>query len=250
MGTYADYVAELKLACRSRGHTLRRIGFSPGKVRLPLYSVTTRVGSRHWPRVAIVAGIHGDETSGPLAILDYLKLAGNVTRARFPVRFLPVANPYGYDKGARRNAENKDLNRGWRGALRGERQLLYSAVSKSVRCFVSLHEDDEAPGLYMHVYGSGAKVEAEYRRVLRAGERKMPVNFRSKIYGMRAHRGFVWNTKDGSFENRMHHEGVPFVIAVEVSDKTAMAKRKSALTAIMSSVISRATTGFSPRDGR
>src|SRR5207302_1171863 len=77
------------------------------------------VGSKTRPCLALMAGVHGDEYDGILALQE-------VTREIEPSRLqgalivIPVANPFAFEQSQRRTPEDdKDLNRVFPGSSRG-----------------------------------------------------------------------------------------------------------------------------------
>ncbi len=77
----------------------------------PHLSIEVLVGRRHRPCLALVAGVHGDEYDGILALQE---LAREISPEQLAGTLLlvPVANPFAFAAGQRRTPEdNTDLNR-------------------------------------------------------------------------------------------------------------------------------------------
>jgi hypothetical protein len=108
-------------------------------------------------RLAIFAGIHGDEPAGVHALVDLLKeLEANPWLGRaYRIHIYPLCNPTGYEDGTRFSRSGKDLNREfWRGSLEPEvgiieRELLLNKFHG----IISLHSDDTSDGVYGFVRG-------------------------------------------------------------------------------------------------
>jgi predicted deacylase len=115
-------------------------------------------GGGDYFRVGIFAAIHGDEIAGAFAAVRFLQqLAANPAPARgYEIYVYPVCNPSGYEDGTRQARCGKDLNREfWVGSREPEVQLLERQI-RTLRFdgMISLHADDESPGLYAFALGS------------------------------------------------------------------------------------------------
>ncbi|MBI5732977.1 succinylglutamate desuccinylase/aspartoacylase family protein [Candidatus Jorgensenbacteria bacterium] len=110
-------------------------------------------------RVLVVSGIHGNEPSGPYAIAKYL-LQNKKTEKGIDIA--PILNPTGFEKGTRKNAGGKDLNRFFFDqAIRGEPEECTIArnflkrVTKPYELLLSIHEDYERKEFYLYEAGNG-----------------------------------------------------------------------------------------------
>src|SRR3989338_3435120 len=81
----------------------------------PLYMITHGEGDI---RVALSAGIHGDEPAGVEALLRFLegtqgRINNGIRKWGMMYKFtvLPCTNPAGFERGTRENINGKDLNR-------------------------------------------------------------------------------------------------------------------------------------------
>jgi predicted deacylase len=92
------------------------------------------------PLVVILAGLHGDENSGPLTILDWLR---GMDKVKFDCSLFPLANNLGWDTNSRR-WEEFDLNRAFnqkKGPL-FVRQMMKILRASPPAIFLDLHEAD------------------------------------------------------------------------------------------------------------
>src|SRR5688572_21042665 len=94
-------------------------------------------------------GIHGDEPSGPLAVLRLLE------EDHWPVANLwlvPCLNPTGFDRNLRENAAGIDLNRDYRHLTTREVIAHIAWLNRQPNFDLSLilHEDWEANGFYVY----------------------------------------------------------------------------------------------------
>ncbi len=119
------------------------------------------------PRSAIVlAGTHGDEIAGPLALRQFWKdAATHAMLARFRILFLPLINPIGYARGIRGNG-NVDLNRHFeRPTAQTENEIVLDFLREErAELLVSLHEDVSAHCFYM--YESGVRERALFSQIV------------------------------------------------------------------------------------
>ncbi len=175
--------------------------------------------------VVIIAGIHGNERSGPVAarrILDEVDLL----RGRLIV--IPVANPEAYEAGTRRSPDGGDLNRRFPvheraggasdGAQRDEsptlkrgsptdrlaRSLLARVVAWQPDMVIDFHESDrywsetEGPAIVLPPSGTGSELVLELLELPELGEF-----------------GFTGSPPSGSLVYALDGRGVPSYI-VEV----------------------------------
>lgn len=115
--------------------------------------LTLRAYRRPFPgatkNVYLSAGIHGDEPSGPLALLQLLE------ENRWPdanLWMVPCLNPPGFELNQRENADGIDLNRDYR-HLRTAEVAAHAAWLQAQPRFdltLILHEDWESNGFYVY----------------------------------------------------------------------------------------------------
>ena len=100
--------------------------------------------------IAIAAGVHGDETAAPWALLSLVR-DGLLDRS-FAYRIWPCTNPSGYAAGTRVNAEGADINRsfGGGGSTPEARAILTANRDRRFALSLDLHEDHEAAGFYCY----------------------------------------------------------------------------------------------------
>ena len=132
-------------------------------LRFPLLAVAAGAG----PRSAIIlAGTHGDEVAGPLALLQFWEDAANHAHLE-GVRFLclPLINPVGFARGIRGNGV-VDLNRHFdRPTAQPENEIALDFLRQQrAELLVSLHEDVTSPCFYM--YESGVRERALFARIV------------------------------------------------------------------------------------
>jgi len=116
--------------------------------RLSNGALVARIGWRG-PRLAVVAGLHGDETSGPLALLEWACSAPEpLVPPGMQVWLAPLLNNLGWDAGVR-EWEGLDLNRSFlpgRKEPEFMRPLHRDWRRRPPDLLLDLHEDAENPG--------------------------------------------------------------------------------------------------------
>src|SRR5260221_6463325 len=116
-------------------------------------------GTRPWlrrdmsggaPPVYFSAGIHGDEISGPVALLEMLRQPNFF--AGFSTTIFPILNPDGLARGTRGNAGGIDLNRDYRNPQSAEIRRHLETLKTLARfdSAMMLHEDFEGVGAYLY----------------------------------------------------------------------------------------------------
>ena len=214
---YFSYIQKLTSICAQRHFRLEVISFVGKRNEYPLFKVTIP-GNAH-KTVCFSAGIHGDEISGSFAMLKLLKSI-NFKKQNVPkIILFPVANPTGFHACRERNFQNINLNRHFRNhTFKKENRALYNTMKKeNVHCFMALHGDDVNTCAYLHAYIRNEQPILHPRKILTSINRYIPICKKSRIFSMQAYNGLIVQPKpDGSFEERMHHEGIPYSFCLEM----------------------------------
>lgn len=132
-------------------------------LRFPILTVAVGDG----PHSAIIlAGTHGDEVAGPLALLEFWEDEASHALTE-DIRFLcmPLINPFGFARGIRGNGV-VDLNRHFeRPTAQPENTIVLDFLLRHrAELLVSLHEDVTSPCFYM--YESGVRERARFARIV------------------------------------------------------------------------------------
>jgi protein MpaA len=186
------YASDVEAAARADGWTVRHLSATASGPR-PWFQRAAKTGPGA-PSVYFSAGIHGDEVSGPFALLELLRRPGFF--AEFDVTIFPILNPNGLIKNLRGNADGIDLNRDYRNSKSGEIASHIEALRTLPRFHAAmmLHEDWEGVGAYLYELndemppGLGAKIIA-------AMGRYVPIDMRPEIEEVPAFGG-VLSRKD------------------------------------------------------
>ena len=198
--SYARDVEELG---RAGGWTIRHLSPTTSGAR-PWLHRAARTG-RGAPRVYLSAGIHGDEISGPLAMLEMLRHADFF--AAFDVKIFPILNPDGLARGTRTNADGIDLNRDYRRPKSVE-VASHIETLKTLGRFdaaMMLHEDFEGDGVYLYELND-ALSSTLGGEIIAAMGRHIPIDMRPVIEEVPAHGGVISRKEivamRGPIENR------------------------------------------------
>jgi protein MpaA len=198
------YIAEVENAARAAAWTVRYL--SPMEIGpRPWFQRIASDGDSALPRLYLSAGIHGDEISGPLALLEMIRQPGFF--AEFDVTMFPILNPNGLASGVRTNRDEIDLNRDYRNSrsleIKGHIETLLTLGRFDAS--MMLHEDYEGIGAYLYELndtldpGLGASIIA-------AMGLHVPIDLRPEIEEAPARGGVISRrdlaTKLGRLEDR------------------------------------------------
>ncbi|HSI12397.1 MAG TPA: succinylglutamate desuccinylase/aspartoacylase family protein [Chthoniobacter sp.] len=169
-------------------------------------------------RLAIFAGIHGDEPAGVHALVDFLRaLEADPWMGRaYKIHIYPLCNPTGYEDGTRHSRSGLDLNREfWRGSLEPEVAIIErELLTHKFHGIISLHSDDTSDGVYGFVRGA-MLTKHLLKPALAAAEAALPVNQGSVIDGFHAIDGIIHTAYDGILTAPPGTSPSPFEIILE-----------------------------------
>jgi murein peptide amidase A len=169
-------------------------------------------------RLALFAGVHGDEPAGCAALVQFLAdLARDPQRAAgYDLWIYPVVNPTGYAEGTRENHAGKDLNREfWRGSAEPEVRFLEGELrAQRFDGLITLHADDTCEGLYGYAHGR-ALDEMLLRPALCAAEAVLPRDRRDVIDGFAAREGVIGECFRGVLSAPPDQDPQPFNLIFE-----------------------------------
>ena len=140
-----SYLNDFHTAATAAGFSHEAIACIEG-YEIPTYTKT----ASNAKRVYLSSGCHGDEPSGPYALLEMLKEGFFGEDMEWLI--CPMINPTGMAAGTRENAQGIDLNRDYFKKTTEETNahaewLLRQQVPD---IFLSLHEDWESTGFYLY----------------------------------------------------------------------------------------------------
>jgi protein MpaA len=169
-------------------------------------------------RLAIFAGIHGDEPAGVHALVDLLQAleADPWVGRAYRIHIYPLCNPTGYEDGTRHSRSGADLNREfWLGSLEPEVAIIErELLQHKFHGIISLHSDDTSDGLYGFVRGA-TLTKHLLKPALTAAEAALPVNQSDIIDGFHAVEGIIHTAYDGILTAPPGSTPAPFEIILE-----------------------------------
>ncbi|MGV3533569.1 MAG: hypothetical protein ACO1QR_14475 [Chthoniobacteraceae bacterium] len=191
-------------------------------------------------RLAIFAGIHGDEPAGVEAIADFLALLEEnpfLFRA-YRIHIYPMCNPTGFDDCTRHARCGKDLNREfWCGSAEPEVQLLERELLEGrFDGLISLHSDDTSEGVYGFVRGH-TLTQHLLTPALAAADAALPVNRANTIDGFHAVDGMIHTCYEGVLSAPPHQSPAPFEIILETPTHAPMDLQRKAFVLSMTEII-------------
>jgi murein peptide amidase A len=188
----SSFARDAEDAARADGWTVRHLSPTASGPR-PWFQRAARSGPDA-PSLYFSAGIHGDEISGPLALLELLRRPDFFVD--FNVTMFPILNPNGLVKNLRHNAEGVDLNRDYRNSKSAEILSHIEALQTLGRfnAALMLHEDFEGIGAYLYELNDELRPTLG-QEIIAAMGRHVPIDLRPEIEEAPA-RGGVLSRKD------------------------------------------------------
>lgn len=190
----------LDAASRWPGISIEVLGsVGPPPAPLPLLSVriSSTAPDRTPRRVAITAGIHGDEPAGVEAVTQLLETPREWAPllAPFDVTIFPCANPTGFTRNHRANGDGIDLNRTFDQAhppsetawIRA--RIAPDGVHGAFDVAIELHEDSDGEGFYVYELAHGPPYVGD--DVVGAVTSFVAIDPRPLIEGFPAERGVI-----------------------------------------------------------
>jgi protein MpaA len=191
-------------------------------------------------RIALFAGIHGDEPAGTYALPRLAdRLAANPGFGEgYDLYLYPVCNPAGFATGSRYSATGKDLNREfWTGSSEPEVRLLEREIEeRRFHGLISLHADDTSDGVYGFVRGA-LLTRSLLEPALAAAERHLPRNLASMIDGFPAERGIISHCYDGILTSPPKLANSPFEIILETPQLAPLEAQVDAFVAAILAIL-------------
>jgi hypothetical protein len=191
-------------------------------------------------RLAIFAGVHGDEPAGVHAVVDLLRQleADPFVGRAYRIHIYPLCNPTGYEDGTRHSRSGKDLNREfWSGSLEPEVAIIErELLLHKFHGIISLHSDDTSEGLYGFVRGA-MLTKHLLQPALAAAEAALPVNQSSIIDGFHAVEGIIHSAYDGILTAPPGSTPAPFEIILESPHHAPMDAQRRAFVLALTEIL-------------
>lgn len=208
-----------------------------------LYYITLNGDKPYDKTIVFSAGIHGNEIAGPHAVLKFLKEYKEIAPNK-RVIFLPVVNPYGFNKCIRYNALNQDINRRFCDrCLTGEAKTIYRLLRKiKPNLFVSLHEWEGDDGYFM--WCSDAIKKDTLEGIPEIAKKYFKIFTNQRINNEDVNKGIIWHpiknykvdSSKCTLENKMYMNGIHY-ICTETPSKADIDKRVSCKLEIMNYIL-------------
>jgi hypothetical protein len=229
-----EYLKEIREICKTKKYLLRTLAKIGKKQEYPL--ITIKINPNAKRTICFSAGIHGNEIAGQLSLLKFLKNYNSNKFKRIQIIVFPLLNPYGYTNNIRRNYNDFDLNRHFNKNLKKENKLLIKYIKEqNVVFFHALHEDLDEKRFYIYLFET--QKEPIYDKILDLAKKHIPLDLDKKIYKDKSSHGLIINDHDGSFEDYMFLNNVPFSMCTETPGKQKLEKRIKLNLDIMKLVI-------------
>lgn len=210
------------------------------RYELPRYLFIGPRGGDAPIRIAIFAGIHGDEPEGVHAAVQFLKLLDTKPEIAtgYALSVYPICNPTGFEDDTRHSRRGKDLNREfWKNSAEPEVRLLQADLtSRSFHGMISLHTDDTANGIYGIVRGA-TLTKHLIEPALQAAEQFLPRDPRAVIDGFKARDGIVRDCYEGVLSAPPKVRPRPFEIILETPQVPPSYLKESAFVRALASIL-------------
>ena len=241
----ADLVAPLEKLAEASPSVLSRplpsFEVTGASYFLPRYLFVGPKGGDDPIRIALFAGIHGDEPEGARALVQFISLldASPELAKDYFLFIYPVCNPSGYEFNTRYSRRGRDLNREfWNHSSEPEVLLLQSELcAHAFDGIISLHSDDTTDGVYGFV--SGATLTKHLLEpALRAAGEILPRNHESTIDGFRARNGIIKESYRGIISAPPRVLPRPFEIVLETPQRAPAYLQETASVVALISILS------------
>ena len=189
---------------------------------VPIIMLKQKKSKNNKPKLLLASGFHGNEPGGVLAVQRAIQVLPKSLFDSVSLTILPLINPHGFKNLNRLNKQNKDPNRGFchtriiknKSSIEG--QILLDNFSMLLDAaqdgFMSLHEDPDQKRFY--IYSSSINNKIMGFRSL--GSKCFGLVSNGTIYDDPISGGIIYQRCDGSFEDKLNHEGVKFTACVEL----------------------------------
>ena len=191
-------------------------------------------------RIALFAGIHGDEPEGTFALVRFLEfLERHPESARgYVLNVYPLCNPVGFERNQRFLGTGKDLNREfWKNSPEPEAILLEAQLkNKAFDGIIALHTDVESNGLYG--FARGATIAKQLLRpALEQASQLIPINLDEQIDGFHAREGLIEDCYEGVLTSPPNSRPKPFEIILETPGQAPSFLKEAALVLSLRAIL-------------
>jgi murein peptide amidase A len=191
-------------------------------------------------RLAIFAGIHGDEPESAYAAVRFLSFLEDHPEmaAGYFLTVYPLCNPTGFEDNTRASRRGKDLNREfWKGSVEPEVGLLQTElVGGAFHGIISLHIDDTCDGFY-GIVGGRTLTRHLIGPALKAADAFLPLDQRALIDGFPAENSVLRESFPGVLCGPPRVRPRPFEIVLEAPKNRPAYLTEWAFVAALESVL-------------
>jgi len=192
-------------------------------------------------KMAIFAGLHGDEQAGTHASYELVRWAWNEPEELrdYELHIYPVCNPTGRKANTRHSRNGLDLNREfWRDSVQPEVVYLERELRREkYDGIISLHSDDTSDGLYGFVSGAVLS-EHVLEPALREAGKVLARNESSLIDGFHAEHGIIKEGYQGVLSAPPDQANKPLEIVFETPGLAPMADQVKATVVAVKTILS------------
>jgi protein MpaA len=207
---------------------------------LPRYLFIGPQGGDAPLRVGLFAGIHGDKSEGPNALVRFVRFleAYPEMATGYALSIYPLCNPTGFEDRTRHSRRGKDLNREfWKNTDEPEVRLLQAEmISRCFQGIISLHADDTGQGFYGMVRGA-TLTRHLIEPALAAAEDFLPRDERAVIDGFEARKGIVLEGCRGMLSAPPKVRPRPFEIVLKTPGGAAAFLKECAMMAALLTIL-------------
>ena len=250
MAAINKFTKELMKIAAQRNFWMKPLGYVDGYVMWLIRTRNVYAFEHTDPKVLIVAGFHGEEQAGPLAILRWMKEAPNSYLERFDISFIPIVNSYGFARKKRYGLSDMKTNAGFGPngktippSPEGEVLIQHIDLLRPLaqHGFISLHEDITVKEYYMYAFEHGPNPSKFTKGMKKELKKHFPKAYNGVAFidaqavekGPTCKDGVVYNFFDGSFEDWIFQMGCPRCIVTETPGLYVLKRRVDANVAII-----------------
>lgn len=207
---------------------------------LPSFAFQGKENGSSLLRVAIFAGIHGDEPDGVHALLNLLQTLDCHPEIAegYHLFCYPFCNPTGLHMRCRESIAKIDINREfWQNSQEPEVVFLENEIRSLVpHGIISLHTDDTSDGFYGYAHGA-VLTENLIIPALEAVEAILPRNRQQVLDGFPAHESIIHKTYPGILSAPPEAFPKPFEIILETPEKPPTFLKEAALVLAIQTIL-------------
>lgn len=194
----------------------------------PLYIIKIKADRADAKTLLVSAGMHGNEPSGPLGVVEFLKRI-DLKKIDVNITILPLCNPAGFDRNKRRNDQRRDLNRHFSdNVLTQENKTIYSQV-KDIHpdVMLALHEDISQDKFFL--YETARTTQPYDLEILEEAKKTFDINTDPFMYTDPNINGVVFDQAAGALEDRLYADGVAYAVTLETPGTQDLLKRSTTM---------------------